>query len=121
MLHLFRTSKVLPEPEKIKQALKSGGRDYSINDCREGPPFFEDSLIWKADFEEGEKRGLFSRIFGKLTGSDKDTAMGTSRKDDDAENDDEERDDAKEDGKKDGDKKDKGDKEESILDTWRLW
>lgn len=125
MLHLFRTSKVLPEPEKIKQALKSGGRDYSINDCREGPPFFEDSLIWKADFEEGEKRGLFSRIFGKLTGSDKDTAMGTSRKDNDEKDDDEESDkeddDDKEGGKKDSDKKDKGDKEENILDTWRLW
>ena len=48
----------------------------------EGPPFRKDSLIWEVDFAEAEKRGLFDRLFGKITGSDKDTAMGTSTEDD---------------------------------------
>ena len=109
-LHLFRTCEVLPDPAKIKRALTAGGVDYSISDCKEGPPFVEESLIWKADFAEGEKRGLFSRLFGKLSGSDKDTAMGTSHADDSA----------NDKPKKEG-KPDKQGKEENILDSWRLW
>lgn len=82
-LHLFRTDNCLPDFDRIRQALTADGVDYTVNNTNEGPPFLKDSLVWKADFDEAEKRGLFDRLFGKLTGSDKDTAMGTSHESDD--------------------------------------
>lgn len=82
-LHLFRTNQSLPEPDRMRQALTIGGKDYTVGGNMEGPPFRNDSLIWKVDFEEAEKRGLFDRIFGRIIGSDKDTAMGSSHEDDD--------------------------------------
>ncbi len=103
-LHLFRTNDSLPSPEKIRRALTADGKNYTINDCNEGPPFLENSLIWKADFQAAQKRGLFSRVFGKISGSDKDTAMGTSHKDEDTEAD-----------------KSKNEEDKNILDSWRLW
>lgn len=105
-LHLFRTADTLPDAAKIKRALSSGSVDYSISNCEEGPPFRDDSLIWEADFEDAEKRGLFERLFGKLTGKDKDTAMGTSHKQQEDES--------------QPNKKDESE-EENILDSWRLW
>ncbi len=81
-LHLFRTNESLPDPDRIRQALTRGSKDYTVNGNMEGPPFLENSLVWQVDFAEAEKRGLFDRLFGKLTGSDKDTAMGSSREDD---------------------------------------
>ncbi|MBQ7024187.1 MAG: hypothetical protein IJN29_11425 [Akkermansia sp.] len=105
-LHLFRTSDSLPDPEKIRAALTANGKDYTINNGNEGPPFLKDSLIWKADFQAAQKRGLFSRVFGKITGSDKNTAMGTSHREDESEQDPptkEQQNDA------------------PLLDGWRLW
>ena len=112
--HLFRTAKSLPAPEKIREALTANGKNYTINDCKEGPPFLENSLIWEADFEAAEKRGLFDRIFGKISGKDKDTAMGSSHREDDEDTPDS---DKKKDKKKD--KKDKDD--DNLLESLRLW
>ena len=102
-LHLFRTNKSLPEPERIKKALTVGGKNYTVNGNMEGPTFRKDSLIWEVDFAEAEKRGLFDRLFGKITGSDKDTAMGTSTEDDEKE-----KTNAEEENKPAPDKRDKG-------------
>lgn len=77
-LHLFRTNDSLPDFNRINLALTADGKDYRVNKANEGPPFLQDSLIWKADFDEAQKRGLFERLFGKLTGKEQDTAMGTS-------------------------------------------
>lgn len=77
VLHLFRTADTLPDPRRMKRALTNTDEDYSINDCEEGPPFREDSLIWQVDFDEADKRGLFDRIFGD------DTAMGSRHERDD--------------------------------------
>ncbi len=104
--HLFRTNNTLPDPEKIHQALTADGKNYSINNSTEGPPFLEDSLIWEADFQAAEKRGLFDRLFGKLSGADKDTAMGASHREDDSEQ-------AQPDNKQQ--------KDDNPLDAWRLW
>ncbi len=79
-LHLFRTNDSLPSPRNISRALSQGSVDYSINNSTEGPPFREDSLIWRANFDEAEKQGLFASLFGKITGRNRDTAMGTSRR-----------------------------------------
>lgn len=99
--HLFRTSDASPNPDKIREALTANGKDYTINDCKEGPPFLEKSLIWKADFSEAEKRGIFDRLFGKLTGEQKDTAMGTSTKE--------------------KEKEEKKEKEEDLFQQWKVW
>lgn len=112
ILHLFRTCDKLPDPKMIKRALTTGGKDYSVNDCKEGPPFLEDSLIWKADFDAADKIGLFDRIFGRLLEDEDETAMGTARSE--------------------GEEAPEGDKEDdpelfdreqggNILEKWRLW
>lgn len=73
-LYLFRTNETLPDFNAIERALTVGGKDYRVKGFMEGPPFDEDSPVWKVDFEEGQKRGIFGRIFGAFT--DDDTAMG---------------------------------------------
>lgn len=100
VLHLFRTNDSLPDPARIRSALTTFTTDYTVNDSMEGPPFRTNSLIWQADYQEAQERGLFDRIFG----SDKDTAMGTAREDDDDDDD----------NKKDKDRDDHG-------GGWRLW
>ena len=100
VLHLFRTNDSLPDPARIRSALTTFTTDYTVNGSMEGPPFRSNSLIWQADYQEAQERGLFDRFFG----SDKDTAMGTAREDDDDDDD----------NKKDKDRDDHG-------GGWRLW
>lgn len=83
VLHLFRTNDSLPDPARIRSALTTFTTDYTVNGSMEGPPFRSNSLIWQADYQEAQERGLFDRMFGQITGKDKDTAMGTSHKEDD--------------------------------------
>lgn len=77
-LYLFRTNESLPDFSAIEAALTAGGKDYRVKGFMEGPPFDHKSPVWKVDYEEGQKRGLFDSVFGLFR--DDDTAMGKRRK-----------------------------------------
>jgi hypothetical protein len=77
-LQLFRTNDSLPDFNAIEGALTAGGKDYRVKGFMEGPPFDHKSPVWKVDYEEGQKRGIFDSVFGLFR--DDDTAMGKRRK-----------------------------------------
>ncbi len=74
-LALFRTNDTLPDLEEIKDELKKNGRNYTVGNTLEIPPFANDSPIWVATAaDESEKRTLIERTAATL--SDEETAMG---------------------------------------------
>lgn len=76
-LHLFRTNKSYPTPEKLIKALKINGIDYRISNLLECPDFEKDSLVRKVDYEQSIASGFPNHLPGedeKLQG--KNTAMG---------------------------------------------
>ena len=74
VLSLVRTNEALPDFKKIEKALTAGGKDFRVKGFLEGPPFREDSPIWKVDYEEAEEQGIFDPIFGCFRNDN--TAMG---------------------------------------------
>jgi hypothetical protein len=64
----------LPDFKKIEKALTAGGKDFRVRGFLEGPPFREDSPIWRVDYEEAEEQGIFDPIFGCFRNDN--TAMG---------------------------------------------
>ncbi len=78
VLHLFRTNDSTPDFSAIERALTAGGKDFRVKGFMEGPPFREDSLIWKADYAEAQQQGLFDSIFGIFRNDN--TAMGKRKK-----------------------------------------
>lgn len=78
VLALFRTNDSLPDYNAIDRALTIGGKDFRVKGSMEGPPFKDDSPIWKVDYEEAQERGLFDGIFGLFRNDN--TAMGKRKK-----------------------------------------
>ncbi len=77
-LALFRTNESKPDFSAIERALTAGDKDFRVKGFMEGPPFKEDSPVWKVDYEEAQEQGLFDSVFGLFR--DDDTAMGKRKK-----------------------------------------
>lgn len=73
-LALFRTNETKPDFSAIERALTAGDKDFRVKGFMEGPPFKEDSPVWKVDYDEAQEQGLFDSVFGLFR--DDDTAMG---------------------------------------------
>ncbi len=78
VLSLFRTNESLPDFRKIEKALTATDVDFRVKGFLEGPPFREDSPVWKVDYEEAEEQGLFEPIFGCFNNDN--TAMGKRKR-----------------------------------------
>ena len=77
-LALFRTNESKPDFSAIERALTAGDKDFRVKGFMEGPPFKDNSPVWKVDYEAAQEQGLFDSIFGLFRNDD--TAMGKRRK-----------------------------------------
>lgn len=77
-LALFRTNESKPDFSAIERALTAGDKDFRVKGFMEGPPFKDNSPVWKVDYEAAQEQGIFDSIFGLFRNDD--TAMGKRRK-----------------------------------------
>lgn len=77
-LALFRTNESKPDFSAIERALTVGDKDFRVKGFMEGPPFKDDSPVWKVDYAAAQEQGIFDSIFGMFRNDN--TAMGKRRK-----------------------------------------